>query len=304
MSTFKICCDSPIPDLQQMKDDVKRQLQDLASKIPNFNDLIDMLVDTIKIPANLFLQIRQQVYDGYRSVVEEINEIVDALKQLQDMVTQFNIITPLVKVIGGAIDDLIPSIPILNIKFTDLIGLNVEALYDAVKEAIKQGLQLPFCPKQLYEHFSNQAKELVVSVKIILSGYKDVVISSIKGAIGKVLEILEISATLPILLATLSVENLKAMLLTLLPDLSWLEILQRYSVDDLLNMLSSLLPFSLPSFSKPYLNFFSNIEEELVARFNEIVDYIQSLNLQMLVDFVLDKLSMLGFSFPTICIEF
>ena len=304
MSTFKLCCDSPIPELQSMKDDIKRQLQDLAETTPNFSDLIDLLVSKVKVPVDVFLQVREQVYIGYRSIVEEINEIVDALKQLQDMITQFNIIVPLAKVLGGAIDELIPSIPVLNIKFTDLVGLNSSALYEAVAKAIEQEIELPFIPKQLYEHFTNNAKELVVKVKMILTGYKDLVIKSIKDVAEKVLSILEISATLPTLLTPPTIEELKTILKVLLPDLSWMQILQNYSVDDLLEMLSSALPFSLPSFSKPYLNFFSNIEEELIARFNEIVDFVQSLNLKTLVDFVLDNLSMLGFSFPTICIEF
>ena len=141
MSTFKLCCDSPIPELQSMKDDIKRQLQDLAETTPNFSDLIDLLVSKVKVPVDVFLQVREQVYIGYRSIVEEINEIVDALKQLQDMITQFNIIVPLAKVLGGAIDELIPSIPVLNIKFTDLVGLNSSALYEAVAKAIEQEIE-------------------------------------------------------------------------------------------------------------------------------------------------------------------
>ena len=63
----------------------------------------------------------------------------------------------------------------------------------------------------------------------------------------------------------------------------------------------------LPNFPKDFeikeIAFYSNFEELLVNKFNQIIDNIISINIKIIIDFVENTLGQLGFEFPTFCVE-
>ena len=303
MSLFKLCTDSPIPDLEDLKKQVNDQIDNIQEEYEDFKEFITTLSNQVKTPIIPTLQ--EYIYEGYSSVMEEINEFIEGLKNYQDMLSQFNILKVLADVIGGAIEDLIPKIPIINISIIDILSGNIKSLYDAVKQMILEQIEIPFVPLPLYETISNYTKEVVASVKMILTAYKNMLTTAITDMIKQVLDILEISAILPLLFTIPTVEELKELLLALFPDVSSIyELIKKYDIDYIMDMLKNILPFPIPNFTPPMTKFFSSLEEELNQKLNQIADFAGSLNMKMLIDFIKDNLSMLGIEFPTICIEF
>lgn len=303
MSLFKLCTDSPIPDLEDLKKQVNDQIDNIQEEYEDFKEFITILSDQVKIPVIPTLQ--EYIYEGYSSVMDEINEFIEGLKNYQDMLSQFSIIKVLADVIGGAIEDLIPKIPVIDISIIDILSGNIKALYDAVKQMILDQIQIPFVPLPLYETISNYTKEVVASVKMILTAYKNMITTAITGMVNQVLDILEISAILPLLFTIPTVEELKEILLSLFPDVSSIyELIKKYDIDYIMDMLKNILPFPIPDFTPPTTKFFSSLEEELNQKLNQIADFAGSLNMKMIIDFIKDNLSMLGIEFPTICIEF
>ena len=303
MSLFKLCTDSPIPDLEDLKKQVNDQIDNIQEEYEDFKDFITTLSDQVNIPIIPTLQ--EYIYEGYSSVMEEINEFIEELKNYQDMLSQFNIIKVLADVIGGAIEDLIPKIPIINISIIDILSGNIKALYDSVKQIILEQIKIPFVPLPLYETISNYTKEVVASVKMILTAYKNMITTAITDMVKQVLDILEISAILPLLFTVPTIEELKELLLSLFPDVSSMyELIKKYDIDYIMDMLKNILPFPIPNFTPPMTKFFSSLEEELNQKLNQIADFAGSLNMKMVIDFIKDNLSMLGIEFSTICIEF
>lgn len=303
MSLFKLCTDSPIPNLEDLKKQVNEQIDEIKEQYDDFKEFITTLSDDLETPNIPTLQ--ESIYEGYSSVMEEINEVIDSLKNYQDMLTQFSIIKVLSDIIGGAIDSFIPKIPVINISIIDILSGNIKVLYDTVKQMILDNLQIPFVPFPLYETISNYTKEVVVSVKMILTGYKNTITTTITDMVEKVLDILSISATVPSLTIVPSVDELKELLMSFFPDVSSiLELTKKYDMDYLIDTLKNALPFPIPNFSTPFTNFFSSLEEELNQKLNQISDFVTSLNMMVIIDFIKDKLSMLGIEFPTICIGF
>lgn len=303
MSIFKLCTDSPIPNLEDLKKQVNEQIDEIREKYDDFKEFITTTSDELETPDIPTLQ--ESIYEGYSSVMEEINEIIDGLKNYQDLLTQFSIIKVLSDIIGGAIDSFIPKIPVINISIIDILSGNIKVLYETVKQMILDDLQIPFVPFPLYETISNYTKEVVVSVKMILTRYKNILTTTITDMVKKVLDILSIFATIPSLTVVPSVDDLKELLMSFFPDVSSVfDLIKKYDMDYLMETLKNSLPFPIPDFSSPFTNFFSSLEEELNQKLNQISDFAISLNMMVIIDFIKDKLSILGIEFPTICIGF
>lgn len=250
MSLFKLCTDSPIPDIEDLKKQVNDQIDNIQEEYEDFKEFITTLSDQVKIPIIPTLQ--EYIYEGYSSVMEEINEFIEGLKNYQDMLSQFNIIKVLADVIGGAIEDLIPKIPIIDISIIDILSGNIKALYDAVKQMILEQIKIPFVPLPLYKTISNYTKEVIASVKMILTSYKNMLTTAITDMVKQVLDILEISAILPLLFTVPTVEELKELLLSLFPDISSIyELIKKYDIDYIMDILKNILPFPIPNFTPP-----------------------------------------------------
>lgn len=303
---FRICTNTPIPDVEDMKQQVQDQLQELMEQFPNFEDLKKVL-ENFKSPSKGVLPtIKEVIYEGYSNIMAEVNEVIDAMKAYQDMLTIENIMKPLVSVIGGIIEDFIPIIPILNISLIDLLKMDTTKIYDSVENAIKENLKIPFTPEQLLESFKAYSREVVLTVKMVIVGYKDMLVNQIKSMIQQVLDILEIAATIPTLLKVPTVEDLQNILLSLFPEYkSIVEIIKETgkTVKELVDMVTVASGTPSLNIKEQLISFYSNAELELKERFNQIVDTVSSFNLRMLVDFVKNTLGQLGFNFPVFCIE-
>ena len=302
---FRICTNTPIPDVEDLKQQVQDQLQEMMEQFPNFEDLKKAL-ESFKSPSGLLPTLKDVIYDGYSNIMAEVNEVIDAIKSYQDMLTVQNIMQPLIAVIGGALEDFVPKIPVVDISLIDLLNFDTAKIYESVEEALKQGLQIPFTLEQLFESFSAYSREVVLTVKMMIVGYKDMLVNTIKNMVEQVLDILEISATVPLLLSTPTVEDLQKILLSLFPEYeSILDIIKHSgkSVKDLINMICSFSGFPSLTIQDQLISFYSNIELEFKERLNQVVDTVSSLNLKTLIGFVQNTLGQLGFSFPVFCIE-
>lgn len=296
---FNICIDSPVPNLVDLKRDFLSQLEGIKDSVPNFQDFIEKL-SGISLPNLLGLP--DPIFLGYSNIIQELMEVIDAIKYQADTLTIMNIFKPLMSVIGGALEDIIPKIPTLNFSIIDIVNGNIQGLYDAIIMALKQGIKLPYLPTNLFESFSNYTKEALLSLKIILVGYKGLLLDTMQDMIKKAMSILDISGLLPTLPKIPSIEELKQMVLAAFPDYtSWYDLITNVDVIKIISI------FGLGAFLLPEIDFipnFSNIEQYLMESFNHISDHYSTVGLTMLVDFVENNLGMLGFSFPLFCIGF
>ena len=302
MIILKVCTNTPIPDIQDLKDQINSQIDALKEQIPTFNELIEHL-SGLKIP-NLMI-IKDQIYAGYSNLVQEINEIIDGVKIEADMLSMLNIYKPLIKVLGGVIEDFIPKIPVFNISIVDIINGKLGNFKKAIMDMIEKEINIPFVPLPLFENFKNIAKEAQTTLKLVITSYKQMVLDVATGMIKKVLDILEISATIPSMLKPPTLEELKDLVLEAFPDYkSWYELITSVSMDKILGVFSAIpLPNFPKDFEKKEIAFYSNFEELLVNKFNQIIDNIIGINIKTIIDFVENTLGQLGFEFPTFCVE-
>ena len=296
---FEICVNSPVPNLRDLREDFSRQLQDVQESVPNFQDFVEKVSE---VPIPKLFGLPDPIFFGYSNTMQELVEIVDAIKYQADTLTMMNIFKPLISVIGGSLEDLLPKIPVLNFSIIDIIGGNIGGLYDAVLEALKNGVKLPFIPLGMFENYSNYAKEALLALKMILVGYKELLLSTMQRMIQDVLKILKISAVLPILPVIPTIDQLKQTVLNAFPEFnSWYEIITNVDISKVIGV------FGLGAVILPEVSFipnFSNYEQYLLESFNQIKDHFSTLSLSMLVDFVKNTLGVVGFTFPSICIGF
>lgn len=296
-----ICTNTPIPDLEDLREQVNKSISDLVEQFPNFTDLLNQLKSLALEPvAALLPTIRNIIYEGYSNITQEINEIIEGIKHYQDIISMGSIFSALASVIGGAIDDLVPKIPILDIPFTELLAMNADAIYEAVKQALLSGVQFPFIPLPIFEGFTNLTKELVHIVKSVIINYKNILIQAMQDMIKKVLDILEIAASIPALLTVPTAQEIIDLILSFFPDYkSIYEVIKNTgkSIYELLQMTG--LP--VPNIKEVFINFYSNIAEEFSSRINQVIDFISSLNIKTLIDFINNTLGQLGIEFPTFC---
>ena len=296
---FEIVIDSPVPDLKGLREDFSRQLVSMKSEFPDIQDFVDAL-GGIQIPNLLGLP--KEIFSKYSNTVQEIMEIIDAIKYQADTLTMMNIFQPLASVIGGSLEDLLPKIPVLDISILDIVGGRIDALYGAVKAAMEKGLQLPFVPSKIFESFSNFEKEALVSLKMILVGYKELLINTMQSMISSAMSILEISGVIPVIPVIPSIEQLKNLVSSAFPEYeSWYSLITNVDISQVLGVIG-FSGFVIPEFD--FIPNYSNYEQYFMETLNQIKDGITSMGLRMLVDFVESTLGKLGFSFPPIIIRF
>lgn len=295
---FNICIDSPVPNVSDLKQDFLNQLQAVQEDIPDFQQFIDEISN---IPLPNLLGLPDPIFFDYSNTLQELGEVIDAIKYQADTLTMMGIFKPLASVIGSSLEDLLPKIPTLNFSIVDIVSGEIQGLYDAVIAALKDGIQLPYLPLEIFENFSNYAKEVLLALKMILVGYKELLITTMQDMIKDTMKILDISGVLPTLPVIPSIDELKQLVLNAFPDYnSWYELIRNVDMSDIMSI------FGLSGFILPEINFipnFSNYEQYLMESFNQIKDYYLSAGLSLLVDFVENTLGFLGFSFPLFCVE-
>jgi hypothetical protein len=196
----------------------------------------------------------------------ELSQVVQELQQLQTMTTLTACLQPIASFLGGAIDDLVPGIPI--------------------KVAIQNGVTFPFLPNPMFSLFSIPEIELVEAVKAVMKGYMQTVMGVLIELIDDAVEQLELPGlpTIP----------------TIPSDYSQLK-------DYILGLSGySTLKEALLAGWFPVQNLFQGISNPEVEIQNQLSAYMNDLlmlPLTIIVDFCNDVLSVLGFSFPLVCID-
>ena len=296
-----ICTNSPLPELEDLRKEVNKYIKSLVDQFPNFTDLIAYLRKLdLKSLANILPTVLDEIYEGYSNITEEINELIDGIKQYQDIITMNGIFQPIVDLLGGTIDDFVPPIPVINIPFTTLLRMDAEKIYEAVKVAIQLGIEFPDIPKPIYVGLENKSKELVFTVKAIIINYKKVLIETMQEMIKSALEKLEISALLPLLIDVPTIQEVIDLILSFFPEYETIyDIIVNTgkTIEELLEMTGLMLPTFEPTLTP----FFSNFAIEIVERIKQVVDFIASFNILKILNFCLDSLKQLGFDFPTFC---
>lgn len=296
---FTIYIDSPVPSVKDIKEDFLNQLKTIQDEIPNFQDFIDEISST-SFPSVLGLP--EPMFSGYTNTLQELMEVTDAVKYQADTLTMMNLFNPLASVIGSSLEDILPKIPVLDTSIVDIVSGNTQELYDAITDYLQDGIELPYLPSEMFETFSNTAKEALLSLKIILVGYKELLLTTMQDMIKEVMKILGISGVIPTLPIIPTIDQLKQTVLVAFPDYaSWSELITNADVSDIIGIFglnSSILSES--SFIPNY----SNYEQYILESFNQIKDYYSSLGLKMLVDFAEKNLGVLGFKFPSFYIRF
>lgn len=296
---FTITINSPVPDLLSLREDFSTQLLSVQSDIPDYRDYINKL-SSVEIPDLLGLP--KSLFSNYSNIMQELVEVVDAIKYQADTLTMMNIFQPLSNILGGTLRDLLPKIPVLNISLIDIVGGNIQAMYDAVKSALKNGIKLPFVPEQIFESYSNFEKEAVLALKMILVGYKELLLNTMQSMVSSAMSILKISGTLPVLPTIPNIEQLKSLAMSAFPEYdTWYSLISNVDISKVLGALGFSM-FILPEIG--FIPNYSNYEQYFIESLNHIRDGITSIALKMMVEFVESVLGVIGFSFPSITIRF
>lgn len=263
---MQICADSPLPTFESL-----------------WANITDVDID-FTIPSLPGLRI--PVYDGYSNLKIELSQVVQELQQLQTMTTVSACLEPLASFLGGAIDDLMPTIPGTDISFTQVLSGNVDALYAGIKQAILDGVHFPFVPQPMFIKISNPEIEIAETVKAVMRGYIQTAISVITDLISQVVDQLELPGMPALPEIPTDIDSLKQFIL----DLSGLS-----SLMDVLSMGWFPVPQLFSGISSP--------EVEIQNQLNIYMNNLLLLPLQIIVDFINNTLSMLGAVFPLICIS-
>ena len=262
---MQICADSPLPTFQSLWANITDV--DISFTIPT-------------LPG-----IRNPIYEGYSNLKIELSQVLQELQQLQTLTTISACLEPLASFLGGAIDDFMPSIPGTDISFTQIFTMSADALYQKIKQAILNGVQFPFIPTPMFQKLSIPEIELGETVKAVMKGYMQSAISIITDLITQVVDQLELPGLPALPTIPTDISSLKQFIL----DASGFSTLEEA-------LLAGWFPIS-QLFAR-----ISNPEIEIQNQLSIYMSNLLLLPLQIIVDFINDTLSMLGATFPLICI--
>lgn len=279
------------------------------SPVPTFNSIYQSVIASltwppidITIPSLPCL--RNPIFDGFSNINMEIMQLIQELQHFQLMTTLTAGLQPLVALVGGALEDLLPKIAGTNLTLIDILAMDSNAIYAAIRQALLDGVVFPFVPNPIFSGLSMPHIEIVAIVKAVMKGYILDVVQTITDLINAACIILMIPAFAPLpVMPTL--ENIKAAILAAFPEFSTIQELlaSGISVSQIFALLSfaGFPPVILPD---PLLPTFSNFEQEFQEAMNIFQSDLLTSLLATIVDFLEDALSVLGIEFPKLCIDF
>lgn len=317
-----ICADTPIPSFDSIWSKVSGQI--------TFPPNIDFDFTIPSLPS-----LPNPIYPDISHFALELSNIAQELQSYQFLQTLYQFIKPLADVIGGAISALIPNIPLIGLNLIDLLALDATNLYKSIREAIFSFQfpdidinlpdftlptfslpnipipEFPTLPIPMFSTLSIPSIELVNTVKLILKDYMNTLMNIIPNLVNQVVGILELVGIPTLVVPQLpTLDEIKAQIAALvqwpdfditLPEFPPLDFLKNFSVSELLSQIT--VP-GFPSFSIPDPLFpnYSNFEHELMEGLNILYQEMIAYPMQQIMNFLNNFLSILGFSFPTICI--
>lgn len=359
MPALSICISLPVPDFTQIAEQLGEQYQaivaDVRSQITNAKNLIiqkeqqleakihELSTETYQSIKNQIQGFKDQIsaikslitgltvpgiigladpiFDDIRNISMELAQIAQYLQTMSLTSTLMAMIKPMVGVIGGMLESLLPKIPILGINVLDLLAMSpadlkaiIKAKYQESRDALMAAFSA-FLPIPLYPGFDIPSFEINAIIKAIYSYCINGLITLCTSLINQVINKLKLSATLILsILPTLS--DLQAMLKQMAGQLvgkladefadeldAINAVLQQgISINQLLAMINfpGLGSFHLPD---PLFAGLSSTAIELAEAIQIYMANLMAAIIQQLADFVQSVLSMLGITFPEICIS-
>ena len=317
-----LCADTPIPSFESIWNKIKGEI----TFPPNIN--FDFTIPPLPSLPN-------PIFPDISHFALELSNIAQELQSFQFLQTLYQFIKPLADVIGGAIEALIPDIPLLNLNLIDLLALDPTKLYENLRKAILQIQfpdidftipdftfptfslptipipEFPTLPIPMFGTLSIPSIELVNTVKLILKDYMNTLMNIIPNLVNQVVGILALVGIPTLQVPQLpTLDEIKAQIAALvqwpdfnitLPEFPPLDFLQGFSISELLSQIT--VP-GFPSFTIPDPLFpnYSSLEHELIEGLNILYQQMIAYPMQQIMNFLNQFLSILGFSFPTLCI--
>lgn len=284
----------------------------LTNPIPTFSSAYDLLIGNAGWPPTEGLTLPIQptlpkpIFPGFNIPHAEIVLSALELQSSQLMTTCFNMASPLVGVIGGALDDMLPKVPGLDINLLDFLAMNPQSIVSTVKAALDIPIDIPFLNLPLVD-IDIPELEAIMATSMIAKNYLMILPTFIAGLVDEVTDILEIggmtfSVTMP------TPEQVFNLLISLVPDVNNIdELIRKVQTGlDLAELFSSFAipPFPSISFSSPMIPSINFPVMEFYMMLGAVMNSFTSFGLSIIMDFIVNTLSnYIGFSFPLVCLE-
>lgn len=284
-----LCTDTPLPTFKGLYDSFAGNLT--SPPMP----FVFPQMPTLPVP--MFPSINVPNLEAVKTLIE--------LQSQQMLGTLIAMIAPLVEYLELAIEDLIPKIPGLDLSLIDLLEMNPQALYDAVKQKIIDGVGdlWPFIPLPLYTSLSIPDFEIVQIASNLVKQYSMMLVTFITSLITQVTDALEIT-NMPTLPSFPTFDNIKALILAKVPGATTPhEVLTSgISIPEMFNILIPGFP-ALPALPSPLIPSINIPEFDYIEAMGILMNHLNTSGLSLIMDFIEDTLGQfISFTFPTICI--
>lgn len=319
-----ICADSPIPSFDSIFNKIN------FSFPPNFDFNLPSIPPSISLNIPALPSLTNPIFPDISHLSLELCNIAQEIQSFQLLTTLSNMITPLLNFVGG----IIPAIPLIGLNLVDLLACNAAGLYKSIREAILQFQfpdidftlpnftlpdfslpnisipSFPTVPVPMFGSLSIPSVELVNTVKLLLKDYMNVLTQTITGLIDQATSILQIGSFggIPSFPSMTEIMGQLAELVKWpnfdinLPTFPPLDFLKGFSLNDMFGGLSfpGFPSISLPD---PLIPNYSNFELEFMEGFNIMLQSLITTPMTLIIGFLTGPLSLLGFSFPTLCVS-
>lgn len=313
----------PIPTLPTVTDftqqikaqipDIRQQLDQIPTLDLNNIDALMSFVPPFEIPpfdlTNIpdFLNIPIPLVANLRNPTQELSAVIQYIQNYQINLSLTAGLSALLDIVGGAIDSIIPPIPVLNIPFTELISGSYDALIALIKTKLDEFSAL--LPSPLLPGIVFPDLEAAVILKMLKTQVQTMLITAIQELIAPVLDILELagSLTIPTIPTMQELRNMILSRIKPLPAIPTAEDIEaqiRQNVDSLITGLDipSIPGFELPLIPMPLqfdaTNFTYDINESVNILFSDFTAQVGA----KIEDFFDSTLGLLGVEFPTITV--
>lgn len=286
-----------------------------STPIPDFNSLYKAAMASMKFPpASISIPslptLMNPIYAGISNINSEIVQLVQELQSYQMMMTFSSFLTPLTSYLGLSLSAILPKIPGTALSLTDLLSMNPSTIYAGISAALAQygaGI-FPFLKTPIFGSLSVPSIEIVTTVKMVIKGYMNTLLGTVFGLINEVTGKLKLPAmpALPVLPTLAQIEAQIMGAFPGFPSISALINSGEASLNAMLASVEALIPAfpALPALPSPLIPNFSSFEHEFNEGLNVLYSSLVAYPMTLIMNFVTSTLSMLGFSFPTICITF
>ncbi|EON13161.1 hypothetical protein [Pandoraea sp. SD6-2] len=286
-----------------------------TTPIPDFNGLYEAARASMTFPPQgitvpALPSLRNPIYPGLSRTNDEIVQLVQELQSYQMLTTFSSFLNPLTSFLGLSPASILPKIPGTALNLIDLLAMSPGAIYDGVAAALAEygsGI-FPFVKTPIFQGLSIPSIEIVTTVKMAIKGYMNTLLGTVSGLIDQVTGKLKLPG-MPALPTLPSFEAISAQIMGAFPgfpDLSALIRSGSVSLNALLASVGALVPAfpALPALPEPLIPNLSSFEHEFNEGLNVLYSSLVAYPMTLIMNFVTSTLSMLGFSFPAMCITF